>query len=206
MCILEPYVRHPAAPLLAWLAATIAVQFVGWAGLLVLAGALVLAGTAVRRRWWCLVRRARWLLLTLGLILAYATPGEALIDAVWSPTDAGIEAAGLHGLRLGLMLGLLAWLFERLDRTRLVAGLWAAAQPGKAFGVAADRAVVRLALVFDYLEKEPPRGSWRQVLQDHGGDREGPEVIRLDLAPWNSADSRWLAGCGLLLLAVAVLP
>ena len=96
---------HPFSP---GFAATIAVQFVGWAGLLVLAGAprprrngrappLVVPGAAG------------------PLAVAYPRPdsglrhpGEALIDAVpGRPPDAGINRRHC-GLRLGLMLGLLA--------------------------------------------------------------------------------------------------
>ena len=74
------------------------------------------------------LRRARWLLLTLWLILAYNTAGEAYADIPWAPTYEGLSEASLHAVRLIVMLGCLSWLFVRLGRDGLLAGLWGVLQ------------------------------------------------------------------------------
>src|SRR5690242_17914051 len=114
MCVLESPLFHPAARLLSWLIAIVALQYLAWPELSVIAFAIAMAGTGVRGRWWTLVRRARWLLLTLWLILAYGTPGEAWHDLPWAPTEAGLYESSMHAARLAIMLGALAWLFDRL--------------------------------------------------------------------------------------------
>ena len=58
---------HPAAVLLLWFAVVIAVQSLGYTGLLLCALALMVV-PGVLIAWFGFVRRARWLLLTLWLI------------------------------------------------------------------------------------------------------------------------------------------
>ncbi|MBS1189453.1 MAG: hypothetical protein H6R10_1245 [Rhodocyclaceae bacterium] len=190
---------HPASCLLSWLVAVVALQHLAWPAVLCLALAIMLSGKAVCRRWWILVRRARWLLLTLWLILAYGTPGEVWHDQPWAPTDAGIYEASLHAVRLVAMLGSLGWLFEALPRDRLMAGLWALMQPLRRFRVDADRMVVRLALVFDYLEQQPPKGAWRQLLDDSRHGTGGRHVVRIELPRWRGADTGRVVGVGLVM-------
>lgn len=192
---------HPAASLLCWLITIVALQYLAWPALLAIALAIALAGTGARRRWWTLLRRARWLLLTLWLILAYGTPGEAWHNLPWAPTEAGMYEASLHALRLVIMLGALAWLFDRLPRERLMAGLWALIQPLCRFRVDADRLVVRLALVFDYLEKAPPKGSWRHLLDESQHAAGGLDVVRIELPRWKAGDTGALLGIVLVMAA-----
>lgn len=192
---------HPAARLLSWLIAIVALQYLGWPELLCVVLAIAMAGDGVRRRWWTLVRRARWLLLTLWLILAYGTPGEAWRDLPWAPTEAGLYEASMHAARLAVMLGALAWLFDRLPHDRLMAGLWAVVRPLRRFRVDADRLVVRLALVFDYLEKAPPKGSWRHLLDESRHAAGGLDVVRIELPAWRMADSGMLLVVAMIMAA-----
>ena len=192
---------HPAACLLSWLIMLAALQFLAWPALLAIGTLLALAGGDVRRRWWRLLRRARWLLLSLWLILAYGSPGEALFDLPWAPTDAGAIDAGLHVLRLVLMLGSLAWLFERLPQDRLLAGLWVVARPLGALGLDVNRLVVRLSLVFDLVQEAPRKGSWRQFLDEPPSGVDGAATVRLELPLWRMPDSGLLLGVALLLAA-----
>ncbi len=178
----------PATVIVIWLAATLALPSFGWLAIAVAAGGIALARPKVLARWWKQVRRARWLLFTLWIILAFGTPGEALLPVPWTPTDAGVDLAGLHVLRLVLLLGFLALLFDLLDQNRLVAGLWAVASPLRHLGVGLDRGVVRLALVFDYLEHAPPRGTWRHFLDFDGEGIPGPDTIRLERLAWSPRD------------------
>ncbi|MGE5490981.1 MAG: hypothetical protein ACM31P_06855 [Actinomycetota bacterium] len=192
---------HPAARLLSWLIAIVALQYLDWTALALFALALGLTGPEVRRRWWILVRRARFLLLTLWLILAYGTPGDAWHDFPWAPTEGGIYEATIHAVRLMLMLGSLGWLFRSLPKERLMAGLWSLVQPLRRVRVDVDRIVVRLALVFDYLEKAPPKGSWRHLLDESRHGEGGLDMVRIELPAWGLADTVSLVGLGAVMAA-----
>lgn len=196
---------HPAACLLSWILTALALQCLGWGGLGIVA--LVLAGQGRRlwQRWWLLGRRARWLLLTLGLILAYGTPGEAWLDVPWAPTDAGLEQASLHVLRLIVLLGALAWLFIALSREQLMGALWRLLSPLRLLGLDIDQAVVRLALVFEYLDKTPRGGPWRRILSEADMPALDVAAVRLELSAWDGRDTAGvMAVAGILAVAWAL--
>ncbi len=197
---------HPAACLLAWLSFAVAVQFFGWTALAVAAILVAVAGRGVRERWYKLTFRAKWLLFTLWLVLAYGTPGDLWQGQGWAPTIEGIEAATLHAVRLLVLLGSLAWLFELLPHIRFVSGLWSLARPLRPLGVDADRSVARLALVFEYLEQAPPKGTWRHFLDLPEQETGTLEMIRLDVPRWKMMDSGFLGLAMILLIAMLVLP
>ena len=190
---------HPGAVVLTWLFSTVTLQFLGAHALGLATLALLLSGKGVVGRWARQVRRARWLLLTLALVFAFGTPGEAVFPVAWAPTDAGVEAAGLHGFRLVVLLGLLALLFELLDRRGLIVGLGSIAAPLRFVGLPVEPAVVRLALVFEYLETQPDKGSWRSILQEGEGEAAGPEVLQLEITSWRMRDA-FLLGAALVVL------
>lgn len=189
MCILGVRFLHPSCALIIWLAAVLALQALGYEGVLLLAGGLLLLGTGLLRPWWGYIRRARWLLLTLWLILAYNVPGEAFRDLPWAPTYEGIADANLQALRLIVMLGCLAWLFHRLGRDGLVSALWGVLHPWRVLGLDTERLVVRLSLVLDHLKVAPERGGWRRMLRADAEPVGGPAVLHLALPPWASRDT-----------------
>ena len=196
---------HPSCALIIWLAAVIGVQFVGYAGLAALTALALLQAPALAGRWWGYVWRARWLLLTLWLILAYNTPGEALHDLAWAPTYEGMAEASLQAARLVAMLACLAWLFVRLGRQGMLGGLWGLLQPLRALGIDIERLVVRLSLVLDYLQVPPEKGAWRQMLAVQAPVSAGQETLCLDRVPWLRRDSVLVALAGLVLMGATLL-
>lgn len=196
---------HPSCALIIWLAAVIGVQFVGYAGLLLLIAAALLLTPNLVGRWWAYVRRARWLLLTLWLILAYNTPGEALYDLAWAPTYEGAADANLQAARLVTILACLAWLFLRLGHERMIAGLWGLLQPVRALGVDVERVVVRLSLVLENLQEPPEKGAWKQMLAAQPAVSTRQESLHLSLAPWHLRDSLLVVASGLGLMGAALL-
>lgn len=196
---------HPSCALIIWLAAVIGVQFVGYAGLAALTALALLQAPALAGRWWGYVWRARWLLLTLWLILAYNTPGEALHDLAWAPTYEGMAEASLQAARLVAMLACLAWLFVRLGRQGMLGGLWGLLQPLRALGIDFERLVVRLSLVLDYLQVPPEKGAWRQMLAVQAPVSAGQETLCLDRVPWLRRDSVLVALAGLVLMGATLL-
>ena len=143
---------------------------------------------SIVRPWLAYIRRARWLLLVLWLILAYNTPGEAFQSLAWAPTYEGVAEANLHALRLLLMLGCLAWLFKRLGHDVLLSGLWGLLLPLRGLGWDIERLLVRLALVLESLQSPPVRGAWKQVLHTQPDFSSSPEVLQLSLPAWHLLD------------------
>lgn len=180
---------HPSTALIAWLAAVLASQFLGYAGLGLLALGILASLPAAASVWFKYVGRARWLLVTLWLILAYNTPGEAWRDLPWAPTYEGITEASLQAVRLLAMLACLAWLFRRLGRDGLVSALWGLLQPLHRRGADTRALVVRLSLVLENLQVPPEKGAWRKVLVSGGDFAAGPERMSLSLPRWHLSDS-----------------
>lgn len=188
MCIWRARL-HPSCALIVWLTAVLALQALGYAGALLMAGALMVMGRDVLRAWSGYVRRARWLLLTLWLILAYNVPGEAFQELAWAPTYEGIAEANLHALRLIVMLGCLAWLFRSLGRDGLVSGLWGLLRPFRRLGLDSGRLVVRLSLVLQHLQEPMERGGWRAMLTRQEMHARGPDILHIYLPHWAGRDS-----------------
>lgn len=198
---------HPAACLIVWLFFAISVQLFFWPALAVVAALLAGLGWSARRPAWRLIWRAKWLFVSLWLILAYGTPGDLWQGQTWAPSLEGMDAASLHAARLLLLLASLAWLLQALPHERFISGLWALISPLRRFGVAADRSVARLALVFDYLEHAPPRGSWRHFLEMPEEFRGRLlETVCIEITPWRGRDGFLFIGVLSACLALAMLP
>ena len=199
----EPHLLHPTCLLLLWAVITVAVQFAGALPLVALAFLLVLF-PGVATGWWRFLRRARWLLLALWLILAYGKPGEALADLAWAPTYEGLLEANLHALRLFVMLGCLAWLFVRLGHDGLVSALWGALQPLRRLSADVERVVVRLALVLENLQQPVGGMDWRRMLHEAHAGSATDGHLQLVLPDWRQRDRVFLVGLLALVVAAGV--
>jgi hypothetical protein len=164
------------------------IQFLGHVGLGMVLLVLLARFELVFPRWWALLRRMRWLFLSVWLILAYGTAGEAVFDLAWLPTHEGITEATLHVARLALMLGCLAWLFTALGKNGLQVALTSLLRPLSMRGIATDRLVVRLSLVMENLREELPKGTWRRMLEGHAETVDGPTVLRVEVPAWRRMD------------------
>lgn len=169
---------HPATLLLAWgglvvLLQTFPAPQLAWVALVVLPLSMLLA----RHRTLALVRRARWLLLSIAVLFALATPGEHLTGVIGElgVTRDGLLLAVEHVLRLTLLLASLAILHEWLGNDGLIGGLHWLLGPLAGWRALRERIVVRLMLVLDYVETEPS-GGWRGWLK---GNTAGPECLEL---------------------------
>ncbi len=183
----------------------LAAQRFGYVGLAALASVPLLWSPAGFRPWLGLMYRARWLLLTLWLILAYNAPGEAWLDQSWAPTYEGMAEGGLQVARLSVMLLWLAWLFVRLGREQLVSGVWGLLQPVSVLGMQVERLVVRLSLVLENLQGPQEQGGWRRMLQVATHDVAGPDCMRLSAMPWRFRDTSVVVACVAGLLGAVVL-
>ena len=198
---------HPAVRLLAWgCVVAMGQSLEGW-GLLAAIGATIGMGLAMAlghlRR---LVRRARFLLLTIGLLFVCGTPGEALLPwmGMLSPTAEGVSMAALHGGRLVLVIGLLALLLEFTTPDALVAGVYGLLKPFAA--LPRERVALRLMLVLQYAEEQKGQGrrrSWREWLDwlECHDEADTTPSLHLHAAPLGRADFAVLAALAAILAA-----
>jgi hypothetical protein len=100
----------------------------GAAPLLLVAAGSVLLGAFVisRHKFLQLLRRTRWIMLSLLLIYAYSTPGQPLSVAfgLFSPSREGLVDGVVQLVRLLAALAGLAILLDRLHRLQLIADLY----------------------------------------------------------------------------------
>lgn len=160
---------HPAAQILTWCLLVGAMQVLAPGPLLIAAGLVLLCAFAVsRHKFVQLVRRTRWIMLSLLLIYAWSTPGQALLDVLgmFGPTREGLTDGALQLIRLLAALAALAILLDRLHRQQLIAGLYALFAPLQWLGLSRERLAVRLALTLHYAEVAMLRskGGWQDTL------------------------------------------
>ncbi|OGS91627.1 MAG: hypothetical protein A2Z95_07975 [Gallionellales bacterium GWA2_60_18] len=200
---------HPAAQILTWCLLVAAMQVLASGVFLIVAGLVMLcAFTVSRHKFIQLVRRTRWIMLSLLLIYAYSTPGQALSDALgmFSPSREGLADGVLQLTRLLAALAALAILLDRLHRQQLIAGLYALFAPLQWLGLSRERLAVRLALTLHYAEVAMLRstGGWQDtlnnLLEPHG---ETTRHMELPLYRFGIGDVL-LLGFALLLLLGAL--
>jgi energy-coupling factor transport system permease protein len=160
---------HPAVQILTWCMLVTALQMLALVDLLAAAVPVLLLALALsKHKFIQLLRRTRWIMLSLLLVYAYSTPGEPLMNALnmFSPSREGVVDGVLQLTRLLTALAGLAVLLDRLHRQALIAGLYTLFAPLRWFGLSRDRVAVRLALTLHYAEIAMLRSPG---LQDFGG-------------------------------------
>ncbi len=155
---------HPSTLLAAWFFVAVTSQML--AGELLLAALLLLplCGTVALRRWLQFVWRTRWLLVSLALILAWGTAGDAAWNLPLAPSREGLQDAGTHAGRLLLLLMAVVVLRQHLPPRDMLSGFYRLLAPLRRCGLDVDRALVRLLLVLDTLDHLPRPADWRALL------------------------------------------
>jgi len=156
---------HPTTRLILWLLFLVAVQGLSGIPLLVVIALMPLLGKAVLKRGYLLIRRARWLLVSLVIILAWGGAGEPLWNSDFSPTCEGLTEAVTHLGRLLLVLMAVAAFLETISMPELFSASHTLFKPLRYFGMDPDRGIVRLMLVLRYVEKLPRPRDWRSLLE-----------------------------------------
>jgi energy-coupling factor transporter transmembrane protein EcfT len=192
---------HPAHRLCCSLLVGVSLQCVSGAGLLLAIALLPVLGRASLVRWLRLLRRARWLLLTLLIVLAWGIAGEPLWEEAGriSPTYEGLTEAATQLGRLVLVLAAVASLLETTPIERLMAGTHILLRPLAGLGLDVNRAVVRLSLALHYAEQMPSR-DWRNILSPI--ECAGPQTVCLVSPPAQLKD--WLVLAVTAILAAGV--
>lgn len=140
-------------------------------GILLIAAASILLAAALvsTRKFMQLLRRTRWVMLSLLLIYAYTTPGQPQPDwlGIFAPSREGLIDGILQLIRLVASLAGLAILLERLHRQQLIAGLYTLLAPLQLLGLSRERVALRLALTLHYAEMAVLRDAhtWQDKLR-----------------------------------------
>ena len=196
---------HPAAQIVTWCVLVAILQFLKLEILLASAGLIFLfAMLASAHKFRQLLRRTRWIMLSLLLVYAYSTPGQPLLETfgMFSPTREGLGDGVLQLTRLLSALAALAILLDRLHRQQLIAGLYTLLAPLQWLGVSRERVAVRLALTLHYAEVAMLRetrtwqDSLRSLFEPHG---ETGRQMELTLYRFGFSDGL-LVGFAVLLL------
>ena len=153
MCDIHPVIRIVSfAVLTAFLALGGVADIAVGAALLIFLYASV-EGRALQGAW-RLLRRMRWLFLSLAIIYLWFTPGTPLIPgdealAVWLPTVDGVRQGGLRIFSLALMAAAASLLLHVTSRDQILGALcWLMAPLGK-MGFPHERLAVRAALTLE---------------------------------------------------------
>jgi energy-coupling factor transport system permease protein len=167
---LKKLTPHPATQILVWICLACVVQAMQSMllhGLAILL--LIVAAKTHAQRLFTLIRRTRWILLSLLVIYAYLTPGEVLWTASYlpSPTHEGLLDGLLQLSRLVCVLAGLAILLTLLTRTQMISGLYSLCYPVRYIGLSRERIAVRLALTLHYAESSmrDTASDWRGAIR-----------------------------------------
>lgn len=196
---------HPAARILIWLAFALILPWLSPLSTFIITLVLLpLLLTRYRGQFGKLLRRTRWLLMSIFFIYALATPGESLYEplGVFSPTAEGVHAGLMQAWRLAVMLAGLSLLLALTPGKELMGGLYSLLHPWRRLGVASDRIAARIWLTLYYAEQAmhlKPM-AWREKLrQALFAESFHDHPVSFEAAPMGSRD--WLA----LAAAVALL-
>jgi hypothetical protein len=194
---------HPTVRLIVWGAAAALVQYFPPLGLrLACAAALAVGIWLAPKRLGLLLKRTRWLIVSLVLLFALATPGVYLLPLLGSlgPTQEGVRLGLEHLMRLLFVLATLAMLLQVTGVEGLVAGLYGLMRPLSWLGLDRGRVAMRLMLVMHYVEHSPPGRHWHEWLKGEGA-AIGPLRLCLQAVPLGASDVAVLAGLTLVVVA-----
>jgi energy-coupling factor transport system permease protein len=143
---------HPASLILLSLAVLLAASLRNGISLLLVGAALALVALSVATAHLrLLVRRSRWLLLTMLVMFGWLTPGTPL-PLVPGATEEGLLLAADNLARLFIALSTVALILKALPPPELVAGMRSLLAPLALLGISRDRIAVRLALTLGEVE------------------------------------------------------
>lgn len=196
---------NPATKILIWLGFAVSVQGFGFP-LLALATAISALPLVALRDSGTLImlRRARWLLLSLLLIYSYATPGNPVLPALgtFSPSLQGLQDGGLQAWRLALLLVTLALLLHACPRENLLSGIYTLLRPFRIMGLNPERVAVRLWLTLRYADQQPRKGIqawWHELRSSTDTVPDAVTHVSLELPPFTWRDITALAVATLLI-------
>jgi energy-coupling factor transport system permease protein len=160
-------------------------------------------------RFFVMMRRMRWLFLSIFLIYAYTTPGQYLLGFPLevAPTYEGLHAGLIQIGRIALVIAGVAVLMATSTREVLMVGIYSIIKPLGLIGVSPERFTARLYLTLQYIEtsefkSKNEKSAWHQMLNLNFYSHEQSltdEKIRLDFPKVGFFDAIYIAGLVLLI-------
>ena len=147
---------HAATKILLWILLALVLQWLPYPALgLMSAILLVLMLYHKAHGFFLLLRRTRWLMISLFLIYGFASPGDPVLPllGIFSPSVQGLQAGLLQVWRLLMLLAGLAVLFATTARETLLAGLYVIMKPFNVLGVNAEKIALRVWLTLNYAQQ-----------------------------------------------------
>lgn len=153
------------------------------------------------------VKRMRWLFISLFIIYAFGTPGEYIqqFPINFSPTIEGCVLGLLHIAKLLIALATLSLLFSTSSKEQLMTGLYLLLLPLKQLGFNTEQFTARLILTLDYVEdlaaKENFKLSFNHLANMHLATENlrNDKIIILQVFPFKLIDKMIIA---ILILSV----
>ncbi|MDX1250982.1 MAG: hypothetical protein IDH49_01755 [Gammaproteobacteria bacterium] len=102
-----------------------------------------------------MLRRMRWLFLSLAIVYFWFTPGEPLLFSAssWAPTREGLEEGVIRIASLIAIVLAVNLLLQTTSRDQLLSAVHWLAGPLRVIGIPRDRLALRMTLVFDAVPK-----------------------------------------------------
>ena len=158
------------------------------------------------KRFISMMRRMRWLFLSVLIIYAYTTPGEYIsgwpIDL--APSYEGLRDGLYQIARISLVLAGIALLMATSTRENLMAGIYTIIKPLRFLSVSPERFTARLYLTLQYIDKTKKRGklldkelSWQENFQAYLRQADGvvaPDVVYLEMPRFGLVDGLCVVG------------
>lgn len=189
----------PATLLALWmLVVLLAMNFASPYGIYLSVIVAIVANTYAPSHFHRLLKRSRWLLLSVTLIFIFMTPGVALVSiaGVPAPSADGLRAAIDQFARLVLALAMLALLLSQMDLNELIAGLRQLLMVLHLPGFDHDRAALRLSLTLCRLEQGHQRTKpqyWQSRFEINADIGNAPRSISLRVYPFGTLDKLIIA-------------
>lgn len=184
---------HPAVQLFAWMALVISVQILSPLLVFLFCALLTLSAFKLSgERFAQLLRKTRWIAVSLLLIYAYTSPGELLWAqlGILSPVYEGVIQGLLQLARLIIVLAGLAILLTQLTQSQLISGLYTWLKPLDFLGGARKRAAIRLALTLSYADHAlNDMANWKDNLEHMiAPQRSSAGSVELTVKNWTKSD------------------
>jgi energy-coupling factor transport system permease protein len=161
---------HAAVQIYIWAVLTVVLQMLHADSLFILAAGVILLSVVVcPQRFFFMLRRTRWILISVLFIYAYAAQGEMLWPqlGMFSPSASGMQEGLAQIARLAGILASLAVILTWLTQEQLLGGLYTLLYPLSLFGFPRKLVALRLALTLHYAQQAVADTSvnWRERLE-----------------------------------------
>ncbi len=147
---------HPFVKIACFFFLLLLLQYLSLSSIAVLCGLVCLLAAVLNLPHFSqLIKRMRWLFLSLLLVYAYATPGEylAFLPLNVAPSYEGLHLGLMQIAKLLIAVASLSALFASASKSQLMAGLWTLLSPLRLVGLNVERFTVRMLLTLHYVEQ-----------------------------------------------------